>query len=121
VGGTTRLHRAVGPTRAKELILTGRLVRGTRAEQLGLVHQVAKDEADLERRAGYLVADLTTHPPLAVGLAKSLCATAAESDAGTSFRLEGVYQQLLMSQPEVLAAQFPKALEFIKARMADAE
>jgi enoyl-CoA hydratase/carnithine racemase len=121
VGGTTRLHRAVGPTRAKDLVLTGRLVRGSTAERIGLVHEAASDEADLERRVARLVERLTAHPPLAVGLAKSLCGAAAESDAGTSFRLEGVYQQLLMSQPEALAAQFPRALEFIKARMADAE
>ena len=101
--------------------MTGRLVRGTTAEKIGLVHEVGENEADLERRVTRLVERLSAHPALAVGMAKSLCAAAAESDAGTSFRLEGVYQQLLMSNPEALAAQFPRALEFIKARMADAE
>jgi enoyl-CoA hydratase/carnithine racemase len=121
VGGTTRLHRAVGAVRAKDLVMTGRLVRGVTAERIGLVNEVATDEADLDRRVARLVERLATHPPVAVGLAKSLCAAAADSDSATSFRLEGVYQQLLMSSPEALAAQFPKALEYIKARMADAE
>jgi enoyl-CoA hydratase/carnithine racemase len=120
VGGTTRLHRAVGPTRAKELVMTGKLVRGKTAERLGLVHECAEDEADLDRRVTRLVERLAAHPPVAMGMAKSLCAAAAESDAATSFRLEGIFQQLLMTQPD-LATQFPKALQFIKERMADAE
>jgi len=120
VGGTTRLHRAIGATRAKELIMTGKLVRGKTAERLGLVHECADDEADLDRRVARLCERLLAHPPLAVGLAKSLCATAADSDSATSFRLEGVYQQVLMAQPD-LGTQFPRALQFIKDRMADAE
>jgi hypothetical protein len=64
-----------------------------------------------------LTGALATHPASAVGAAKSLIAASAESDSATSFRLEGVVQQVLMNQPE-LAANFPRALEWIRARMA---
>jgi enoyl-CoA hydratase/carnithine racemase len=120
VGGTTRLTREVGAARARELILSGRLVRAATAERYGLVHEVADDEADLERRLARVVARLAAHPPVAVGLAKELSRAAADSPEAVSFRLEGVVQQLLMAQPE-LAARFPAALAFIKAEIAAAE
>jgi enoyl-CoA hydratase/carnithine racemase len=40
-GGTQRLPAVVGPARAKELILVGDLISAARAEQIGLVNQVA--------------------------------------------------------------------------------
>ena len=116
VGGTTRLIRLVGAARARELILTGRVVSAATAERWGLVNEVATGESELQARLQRLVADLKQHPPLAVGLAKSLVQQSAESDAATSFRLEGVYQQVLMAQPE-LAGNFPRAVEWIRAQM----
>jgi enoyl-CoA hydratase/carnithine racemase len=116
VGGTTRLVRAVGESRARELVLTGKIISAATAERIGLVNEVAADEADLEARLARLVGALVAHPPAAVGLGKTLVAAAAQADAATSFRLEGVFQQLLMTQPD-LPTYFPRALEWIKAQM----
>jgi enoyl-CoA hydratase/carnithine racemase len=44
VGGTTRLTREIGPARARELVLTGKLVRAATAERIGLLHEVADDD-----------------------------------------------------------------------------
>jgi hypothetical protein len=52
-------------------------------------------------------------------MAKALCIASADSDAATSFRLEGIIQQGLIAQPD-LAARFPAALAFIKAQLASA-
>ena len=120
VGGTTRLVRAVGEPRARELVLTGRMVKARTAERYGLVHEVAGDGDALGRRALERAEQLAALPATALGLAKTLCQAAGEADAATSFRLEGVAQQVLLAQPE-LAGRFQAALAFIKAQVAAAE
>jgi enoyl-CoA hydratase/carnithine racemase len=120
VGGTTRLIRAVGEPRARELVLTGRLVRAGTAERYGLVHEVVADAAALERRLTACVEQLAAHSPTALGLAKTLCQASADTDATTSYRLEGVVQQNLIAQPDLMT-RFPTALAFIKAQIANAE
>jgi enoyl-CoA hydratase/carnithine racemase len=119
VGGTTRLVRAVGEARARDLVLTGRLVRARTAQGWGAVHDVVEPEA-LDRVVRARAEAIARHPPVAVGLAKTLCTLSANTDDATSFRLEGVVQQLLMGQPD-LATRFPAALAFIKEQVANAE
>jgi len=120
VGGTTRLVRAVGEPRARELVLTGRMVKARTAERYGLVHEVVADAAALETRAYARAAELAALPETALALGKALCIAAADVDAATSFRLEGVVQQALLAQPD-LTARFPSAVAFIKARVAAAD
>ncbi|HEU0035234.1 MAG TPA: enoyl-CoA hydratase/isomerase family protein [Kofleriaceae bacterium] len=118
VGGTTRLVRAVGEPRARELILTGRLVRAATAERYGLVHEVVADVDALAARAAETAEQIAAHAPTAVGFAKTLCQVSADADAASSFRLEGVVQELLLKQPDLMT-RFPAALAFIKAQLAN--
>ncbi|MBA3392004.1 MAG: enoyl-CoA hydratase/isomerase family protein [Deltaproteobacteria bacterium] len=120
VGGTTRLIRAVGEPRARELIMTGRLVKAATALGYGLLHDVVADAAALDDLVRRRAEALAAHPAMALGLAKTLCQLSADSDAATSFRLEGVVQQTLLAQPD-LATRFATALAFIKAQLAAAE
>ncbi|HEY0192979.1 MAG TPA: enoyl-CoA hydratase/isomerase family protein [Kofleriaceae bacterium] len=121
VGGTTRLVRAVGEPRARELILTGRLVRARTAERYGLIHDVADDAAGLDALLARRTAQLAAHPPAALAAVKTLTQASADMGTQSSFRLEGVVQSTLMASPEQLAAQFPAALAFIKHAMANPE
>jgi enoyl-CoA hydratase/carnithine racemase len=120
VGGTTRLVRAVGEPRARELVLTGRIVRAPTAERYGLVHEVVADADALARRVTEVAEQIAAHSSTALGLAKTLVSAAADADSATSFRVEGVVQQVLMSQSDLLA-RFPTALAFIKAQVANAK
>ena len=60
-GGTQRLPRLVGPSRAKDMILTGRQVGAEEALRIGLVDEVVPHE-QLHERAFALAAELATGP-----------------------------------------------------------
>lgn len=57
-GGTQRLPRLIGPSRAKEMMITGRQVKAEEALRIGLVDEVVSSEA-LHERALTLAADVS--------------------------------------------------------------
>jgi enoyl-CoA hydratase len=63
------LAATVGPVRARELMLTARLVEAAEARALGLVDEVHPPEA-LERRVRELAAQIATFAPLTLAAAK---------------------------------------------------
>ncbi len=75
-GGTTRLARLVGPSRAKEVILGGRTLDADAALAWGIVHRVA---ADPRAEALAWANDIATRDPVALAMAKELL-DADESD-----------------------------------------
>ena len=68
-GGTQRLTRLVGPSRAKEIVLTGRQVKAEEALRIGLADEVVP-AAELHERAFALAAEVARGPLAAVALAK---------------------------------------------------
>jgi enoyl-CoA hydratase len=68
-GGTQRLPRLVGPSRAKELIMTGRRVASAEALAFGLVNRVVAPDDVLEASLAW-AAELARGPLVAHGLAK---------------------------------------------------
>jgi len=113
VGGTTRLVRAAGPARAKELVMTGRILKARDAVAYGIVTEVVADDAALAERTAAFARSLADLPPVAVGYAKQLVQQSADLDRRSSFQLEGTVQDVLIRQPD-LAERFPRALAFIK-------
>ena len=88
-GGTQRLPRIIGMARAKELILTGRVLDAAEAERIGLVNRVVPaGEALVAARA--LGAEIGTHGPLAVREVKRLVEAShdLDLDAGQAAELE---------------------------------
>lgn len=120
VGGTTRLVRTAGPQRAREMIISGRLVTARRARADGIVTEVHADEAAALAAAEALAAHLARFPPAALGMAKTLVQRSADVDTQTSYRLEGWAQSILLREPDV-GASFPDALAYIKGQLEDPE
>jgi enoyl-CoA hydratase len=70
MGCTVLLPRLVGPARAAELILTGRLIRGDAAERIGLVNQ-AVPRSELPALVDATVEEIASAAPIAVAQAKA--------------------------------------------------
>lgn len=68
-GATQRLARLVGPSRAKEMCMTGRQIKADEALRIGLADEVV-DGADLHQRALDLAAECGRGAVLAQALAK---------------------------------------------------
>lgn len=96
VGGTARLVRTVGHARAKELILTGRLVAADEALRLGLVHEVVAPDAHVDA-ALRVAREIAGNAPLAVGLAKRIVDLGAHLDTSTFLQVEQLAQSVLLA------------------------
>lgn len=85
-GGTQRLTRAIGKSRAMELILTGRTITAQEAYAFGLVSRVVPKELYLEE-AKRLAREIAALPPIAVRMAKEAVLQAFETtlDGGLEF------------------------------------
>jgi enoyl-CoA hydratase/carnithine racemase len=93
VGGCSRLPAVVGLGRAKELIMTGKLIGAEEAERIGLVNRVAVPE-ELEAATQQLVDELLACAPIAVGLAKRVMDAAAKPALALTLEQEVAAQQL---------------------------
>lgn len=93
VGGSSRLPAIVGLGRAKELIMTSKLIDGTEAERIGLVNRVAPAE-ELDAATEQLVGELLACAPTAVGLAKRVLDAAAKPALASTLEQEVTVQQI---------------------------
>jgi enoyl-CoA hydratase/carnithine racemase len=93
VGGSSRLPSVVGLGRAKELVMTGRVVDGTEAERIGLVNRVAP-AGELDAATDALVAELLACAPVAVAQAKRVLDAAAKPALATTLALEVTAQEV---------------------------
>ncbi len=86
-GGTQRLTRFVGKSKAMEMILTGRMINAEEAERCGLVSRVVPADTLIEEamKAAAKIAGLS---PLATMLAKEMVNAAYETPLSQGVRLE---------------------------------
>ncbi len=86
-GGTQRLSRLVGPSKAKEIIFTGRQVRAVEALAIGLVDQV-HPAAEVYAKACEWAAQFSGAAALAVRAAKECIDRGLEVDLDTGLEIE---------------------------------
>jgi enoyl-CoA hydratase/carnithine racemase len=86
-GGTQRLPRAVGVSRAKELALTGRIIDAAEAERIGLVTRVVP-AGQAVAAAHEIAREIAQRGPLAVREVKRLVDLSAETDIESGLAAE---------------------------------
>jgi len=92
VGGSSRLPQMVGLGRAKELVMTGRMIGAEEAERIGLATRVAAPE-ELDASVQRLADELLACAPVAVGLAKRVMDASARPALAATLELEVVAQE----------------------------
>lgn len=103
VGGTTRLTRLIGPSRAKDMLMTCRAVGAEEALAWGLVNRVAPAD-ELMARAMELARQIAAHAPLAVGMAKRIVDQGEGLDRHAQQALERWAQGQLITTEDVTEA-----------------
>jgi enoyl-CoA hydratase len=86
-GGTHRLPRIVGVARAKELLLTGRILTAEEAERIGLVNEVVP-AGQAVARARAICEEIAQRGPLAVREVKALVDGALDRDLAAGHAAE---------------------------------
>jgi enoyl-CoA hydratase len=86
-GGTQRLARLIGPSRAKDLIFTGRMVRADEALAIGLVDEVVPADEVYSRAVAY-ARQFANGPAAAYAAAKKAVDGGLDTDLRTGLDLE---------------------------------
>ncbi|WP_181767122.1 enoyl-CoA hydratase/isomerase family protein [Streptomyces albidus (ex Kaewkla and Franco 2022)] len=86
-GGTQRLSRLVGPSKAKDLIFTGRQVKAPEALLMGLVDRVVPDEEVYEQALQW-ASQLAAGPAIALRAAKESVDVGLETDIDSGLAVE---------------------------------
>jgi enoyl-CoA hydratase len=87
-GGTQRMSRLIGPSRAKELIYTGRFVRAGEALQMGLVDEVVAP-GEVYAAARRWAEQFVAGPARALAAAKAAIDDGLDVELSEGLRLEG--------------------------------
>lgn len=96
-GGTQRMPRVIGATRALELILTGEPITGKRAEEIGLING-AVPEDKLDAHVTRIATVLASRSPSGAQTAKRLIYRGLETTLADGLKLEaGALRDILTS------------------------
>ncbi|UCD38064.1 MAG: enoyl-CoA hydratase/isomerase family protein [Fidelibacterota bacterium] len=100
-GGTQHLPRLIGPSRAKELIFSAKILNGLECREWGLADRVVP-AAELDHQAARFAAELSINAPLALRAAKRAILRGLELPWEEALEAEGqAYDGLVSSQDRI--------------------
>ena len=100
-GGTQRLPRLIGASRAAFMVLTGERVKGIQAMNLGLVWEITSPDT-LENRVKTLAQKVATEvAPVSAALAKSLIYKGSEGPILTGLEMEAISMGVLFGTDDI--------------------
>ncbi|MGH2891871.1 MAG: enoyl-CoA hydratase/isomerase family protein, partial [Solirubrobacteraceae bacterium] len=100
VQGSWHLVDAIGPSWAKQLVLTGRLVDANESQRLGLIHELSDNAED---RGLAVAQELTHRSPIAMAESKRLIREASGRPLKSRFDDEALVTEQLMQDHDVIA------------------
>jgi len=102
-GGTQRLPRLVGKSRAKDLILTGRKLDAAEALHMGLVNRCVP-RAELSKHAADLASEIASNGPVAVRAAKQAIDRGGDAPMPRGLEIEAECYGLVLPTQDRLEA-----------------
>lgn len=100
-GGTQRLMRILGETRAKELVFRGSHIDAERAQDWGLINR-AVDREEFDDIVAEFVSDLRNGPPIGLEVAKKVMNEGEDASMEAALAMESQGFGLLISTEDVL-------------------
>lgn len=98
-GGSQRVARVVGLTRATEMMMFGRRIPAPEALDWGLINRVAEDATELESVISEMVAKLVAQSPLALKTIKRVLGTSYDTSLSVGMEVEGhAYEKLRQTE-----------------------
>jgi enoyl-CoA hydratase/carnithine racemase len=110
VGGSSRLPAVVGLGRAKELIMTARMIDAAEAHRIGLVNRVVPAE-QLDSATQALVDELLANSHIAVGRAKRVMDASARPALSQTLEMEVAVQEYCVATMRESARQADAAAD----------
>jgi methylglutaconyl-CoA hydratase len=98
-GGTQKLPRLIGASKAKEMIFTAERVNGEKALAIGLVNHIVESYNDLEPKAIEIAEKIVKNAPLAVMLSKKAINEGIGHDIKLGLEIEKLcYAQIIKTE-----------------------
>jgi 2-(1,2-epoxy-1,2-dihydrophenyl)acetyl-CoA isomerase len=100
-GGAYLLPRLVGLPKARAIVMLGEGIDGAEAVASGLAYRCVESAGALAGEAEALAAKLAAGPTRSLGLSKRLLNASFETDLAASLELEGHFQALATTSPDL--------------------